>query len=154
MLLHRIAPATYPPFDGGGSLVVGGRWHAAPRRIIYCGPNISACRLELLANHGKGVSRLAFVHVTAEVPDDIASEAIDPASLGVGWDAIPPNQASRAVGNAWYDAGKSLLLRVPSVASRGEWNILVNQEHADFGRLVVSKPVAVDWDPRTLAPKP
>jgi RES domain-containing protein len=37
---------------------------------------------------------------------------------------------------------------VPSVATRIERNILMNQEHPDFGRIRASEALPVRWDER------
>jgi RES domain-containing protein len=37
---------------------------------------------------------------------------------------------------------------VPSVATRIERNIVMNQEHPDFGKIRASKPMLVRWDER------
>ena len=69
MKLYRIGDLAYPVFDGGGALRHSGRWHSAGRRVIYCGPNVSCCRLELKANLGKAVLRKAYGVVEIEAPE-------------------------------------------------------------------------------------
>ena len=43
------------------------------------------------------------------------------------------------------------ILRVPSVASQGEFNVLINQSHPDFHRLSASAPRGLAWDRRLFA---
>jgi RES domain-containing protein len=150
--LYRLAALDYPVFDGGGALRHSARWHTAGRRIIYCGPNLSCCRLELIANLGRAVLQRPYGYVSADVPEDVVIETKPPSELPVDWDHPRDHHFSQPVGNAWYDAGASLIVRVPSVASPGEFNALVNQDHPDFSRLVVSTAVPARWDERIFDP--
>lgn len=148
--LYRIASALHPPFDGTGASKTGARWNSPGRSVIYCGPNLSCCRLELIANLRDAVIKRAYVWVVVELPRDLSVERLLPNTLLTGWDSLRPSGITRTIGDAWYDSRRSLLMEVPSVASPGEFNILVNQDHPDFARLVVSDPVPVTWDPRTV----
>lgn len=65
---------------------------------------------------------------------------LDPHALAGGWDAPIETPASTDIGDAWFDARASVALRVPSVAIRGETNVLLNPVHPDFGRVVIGPP--------------
>ncbi|HEU5481417.1 MAG TPA: RES family NAD+ phosphorylase, partial [Candidatus Tumulicola sp.] len=56
----------------------------------------------------------------------------------------------QTVGDEWITSGRSLALRVPSVIVDGGFNILINPEHAHFGRLTVDSISVYDFDPRLL----
>jgi len=49
--------------------------------------------------------------------------------------------AFREVGDEWYDRGHTAVLWVPSVVSPYESNVLFNQRHEEFTRIVVGDPV-------------
>jgi RES domain-containing protein len=150
MKLYRIGDLALPIFDGGGALRHSGRWHSAGRRIIYSGPNVSCCRLELMANLGRAVLRKSYGVVEIAVPDNVSVTTIAISDLPPGWDHPRDHTVSRPIGDAWYDSRWTLLLRVPSVASPNEFTVLVNQEHSEFGRLVASQPEPIVWDERTF----
>ena len=68
-----------------------------------------------------------------------------------GWDE-QGHVASRAYGDAWYDARKAAALIVPSVPAMGyERNLLLNQLHPAFGEITSSRPRQVVWDARLFA---
>ncbi len=55
-----------------------------------------------------------------------------------------------ALGDVWLDDRKTLALRVPSIVVAGEFNVLLNPEHPDMGKV---KIVSVDpyvFDDRLL----
>ncbi len=87
-----------------------------------------------------------LVCVRIAIPDDVAQELadeIDPALL-IGHDY----RATRRIGDAWYERGESAVLWVPSVVSPYESNVLCNQRHADFPRIVVGEPTPARVDAR------
>jgi RES domain-containing protein len=63
------------------------------------------------------------------------------------WDS-PSFETARAFGDRWYDQRRTPVLMVPSVVTRVERNILMNQEHPDFARIRASQPLPVRWDTR------
>lgn len=73
---------------------------------------------------------------------------LDLRALPLGWDAPIETPASTDIGDAWLDARASVALRVPSVAIRGETNVLLNPEHPDFGQVVIGLPEPFLFDAR------
>jgi RES domain-containing protein len=57
-------------------------------------------------------------------------------------------QKSKDFGDVWIAEKRTLILLVPSIASDGDWNALINPAHADFGRLLPTSEKAVRWDRR------
>jgi RES domain-containing protein len=66
--------------------------------------------------------------------DEAVVEAVDAAALA-GWDATPPD-ASVRFGTRWARERRSVVLRVPSVMIRHEFNFVLNPEHPDYDRAV------------------
>ena len=57
-------------------------------------------------------------------------------------------RTARAFGDRWDEEGRTPVLMVPSVVTRVERNILINQEHPDFARMRASRALPVCWDKR------
>lgn len=144
----RIAALNYPIFDGTGARLHGARWNSPGRSIIYCSTSLAGCRLEILAHAGTRCAPVNHVWISIDVPTTETITETDPGALPKGWDAVPDNRSARKIGDAWYDAGLSLLLKVPSIASKGDHNVLINQSHSGFAGLVATAPQPVDWDSR------
>lgn len=53
-----------------------------------------------------------------------------------------------ATGMAWVRSGRTVALRVPSAVVRGDWNVLLNPGHKEFGRVEVVESVAFWYDER------
>ena len=64
------------------------------------------------------------------------------------WDQLGAVLRRYAEGDAWFDAGASVALRVPSVVVSGEFNLLLNPEHPDMSRVTIGNPTSFLFDPR------
>jgi RES domain-containing protein len=142
---------TFPIFDASGSTLFPGRWNTPASPMLYTSEHYSTAMLEKLV-HGSG--RLPpnqhFIEIT--IPNGVSCEMVTPAHLP-GWDHIS-GTASKAYGEAWQQAKRSLLLFVPSVVARLESNILINPEHPDFSAVTYGLHQPVWWDDRLFAPAP
>lgn len=148
MRIYRIADKRHPIWDGTGAALLGGRWNSPGRPAIYGSLSSACAMLEILAHSGIGRIPETQQIVIAEVPDeDALIEWLEPASLPDGWDAEDSGVA-RQLGDDWLASRRSLVLVVPSVVARLEFNAVVNPAHRDFSRVRVSAPEAVVWDRR------
>ena len=148
MRIFRIADQRHPIWDGTGAALLGGRWNSPGRPAIYGSLSSACAMLEILAHSGIGRIPETQQIVIAEVPDeDALIEWLEPASLPEGWDAEDSGVA-RQLGDDWLASRRSLVLMVPSVVARLEFNAVVNPAHRDFSRVRVSAPEAVVWDRR------
>ncbi len=153
MIVHRICKAKYAgaAFSGAGGMESSGRWHRKGQPVVYAAQTLSLAALEYLVHLGRRDSKLQLVRVQASVPDDIAVETVDFARLPMNWSVSPPVDATMEVGTAWLQARQSLVLRTPSVLVPGEYNYLINPQHADFNRITISPAVPYSFDARLLA---
>lgn len=143
---YRIVSSRYPPFDGAGAYRWGSRWVSPRRQVVHAAETWSLAVLENLVHWQSGTLPSDLVCVRIAIPDDVAQEVaaeFDPALL-IGHDY----RATRRIGDAWYERGDSAVLRVPSVVSPYECNVLCNQRHADFPRIVVGEPTPARIDAR------
>ena len=146
----RTCKAKYPPFDGTGAALEGGRWNSPGAPVIYAALSYAGSLLEILVHAGTDDLPGPHHRVTIDVPAAVAVERLLPEDVP-GWDA-PNERASRRAGDAWRVAGRSAVLLVPSVvAAPHDWNVVINPHHPDAARLVVSPPTPVHWDPRLFA---
>ena len=148
MRIYRIADQRHPIWDATGAALLGGRWNSPGRPAIYGSLSSACAMLEILAHAGIGRIPGAQEIVIAKVPDeDALVERHDRESLPEGWDAEDSGVA-RQLGDDWLASRRSLVLMVPSVVARLEFNAVVNPAHPDFPRMRVSAPEAVVWDRR------
>lgn len=149
MFAYRTADVRHPIFGPTGAMLHGGGWNSVGKRVIYAAETYAGALLEILvhANLNRPPRNQQVVRIT--IPDDVMIETVEPVDVP-GWDA-EDYIVSRAFGDAWYDAKRTAVLRVPSVVTQGrEWNLVIHAEHPQFAALRVDPPEPVLWDPRLM----
>jgi RES domain-containing protein len=132
-------------FDGSGAMLHGARWNSPGRRVIYAAETYAGALLEILVHASGNVPR-SQGYVEIEITSGLSIEEITQDDLP-RWDA-PSFEATQAFGDRWYDERRTPVLVVPSVVTRVERNVLINQEHPDFPLVQASQAVLVRWDSR------
>ena len=141
----RIADMRHTIFDGSGAMLHGARWNSPGRRVIYAAETYAGALLEILV-HASGAAPKSQGYVEIEIPSGLSIEEITQDELP-RWDA-PSFEATQAFGDRWYDERRTPALTVPSVVTRVERNVLINQEHPEFPAVRASQAVPVRWDSR------
>ena len=147
MRVYRISRPEYVATArlGNGAALAPGRWNSRGVRQAYTASSVSLAMLEILVHVNRedvpeGRRMLAY-----EIPDAALAE-LPPNRWPRGWDKLPYSDAVRRVGDGFVRDGRQLALRVPSAVARGEFNVLVNPAHPQFGqiRLLADDPLALD----------
>ncbi len=87
-----------------------------------------------------------------DIPDDVALETLDIATLPHNWHESPAPPRLQAAGDVWINRSDTVGLVVPSAIARIERNVLLNPAHPDFARLLVADPMDIPVDGRLAAP--
>jgi RES domain-containing protein len=149
MHAFRICDDRYAVLDGTGAALNGGRWNSRGNAVIYAAECYSLSLLETLVHAGFRKVPGGRHYARILIPDSVTVESLDPLS-NPGWDA-EDNIVSRAFGDLWLREKRSVVLRVPSAATKGpEWNILINPTHPQFSLITADPAQAVYWDTRLL----
>lgn len=147
MQIFRIGDSRHALWDGTGAAMVGGRWNSPGRPAIYGSLSYACSMLEILVHANIGRIPRTHCYVVADVPVDLPVERHDAMSLPLGWDGDDLSVARR-FGDQWLTEGRSVVLVVPSVVAKLEWNALVNPRHPAAVELLVSQSQMVIWDQR------
>lgn len=135
MFVYRLGTDAHPIWDGAGAAVHGVRWNPIGQPAIYAAGTLSLAMLERLVQR-RNLGRTLVV--SAELPDDLPIEDLM-ASPPPGWRALGSPEAV-AAGGAWLRARRVAVLRVPSVLVPSEANYMINPQHRDAARIIVSDP--------------
>lgn len=141
----RIADMRHAIFDGTGAMLYGARWNSPGRRVIYAAETYAGALLEILVHASASVPR-SQGYVEIEIPSGLSIEEITQDDVP-RWDS-PSFEATQAFGDRWYDERRTPVLIVPSVVTRVERNVLINQQHPEFPVVRASQAVPVRWDGR------
>ena len=117
--------------SGKGAACSGARWNHPGEHVVYASTSISLAAWETRAHLGQGLALPWNRYlVRLDIPAALwAASHLLAEPWPVGWDALPEGQVSRQAGSAWLQAGRSALLRVPSVIVPEEMNVLINPQH-------------------------
>lgn len=147
MRIFRISDSRHTIWDGTGAAIIGGRWNSPGLQVIYGSLSYSCAMLEILAHANIGRIPETHGYVVAEAPEDVSVETHDAGSLPMDWD-IENSTSARAFGDRWLQESRTAILVVPSVIARLDANALVNPNHPDAKKLIVTHPEKVVWDKR------
>lgn len=143
---YRIVQKRYPPFDGGGAYRWGSRWISPGRRVVHAAETYALAVLENLVHWQTTALPPSLVCVRVTIPAGLDQERIG--GLDAPVSTLDDIVSTRALGNQWYERGRTSVLWVPSVVSPYESNVLFNQRHADFPQIKVDPPISAHVDPR------
>ena len=150
LIAFRIGSSGRPLLDGAGAAGSdAARWNSRGRYVIYAAEHYATALLEKAAQLNSVKIPRALVFVRIEIPPGSPTEELRPEDLP-GWEANE-KAASQRFGDRWYDEQRSLVLFVPSLAAPGlERNVVINQRHPHFARVVASPPEPVRGHPKLL----
>ena len=151
LTLYRITHQRYSgePFSGKGGLHYRSRWASKGQLVSYGTGHLATATLEKIAGVKRPDLLSEMVYVKAEVDRDLVDVLLIE-ELSEDWDALPPTDATREVGDRWLEAEENLLLRVPAAVLPDCYNYVINAAHPDAGGLEVIETNPLLLDNRVL----
>jgi RES domain-containing protein len=139
-------PFTKEPLSGKGGLFSSGRWHTAPRLVVYASQSLALATLEVLVHLDNDLVPADLMALEIDVPSDVEVAEIRPAELPRSWRRYPASRSLQKIGNLWLDRREAALLCVPSAIIPSEFNFLINPLHeaAQQIRVVNKHPFGMD----------
>jgi RES domain-containing protein len=134
-------------FSGDGARAYGGRWNHPGIPMVYAAQTRALAALEALAHYSGAERRIALVTFEIEVPDKLSIQ-LKAADLPSGWRNEEPSAATQDLGSEWQIGRRSAALVVPSVLIPQEFCVLLNTEHLDTDKIMVSYPEPFEFDGR------
>jgi RES domain-containing protein len=136
-------------FDGEGARLLGGRWNAPGRPVVYTAGSGALAALEMLAHVGQTGLLPAYVLIACSFEKKIVLR-LDRKRLPRDWHSYPARPELQLVGDAWLKDATSAILEVPNAIIPSESNYLLNPAHADFRSIRIAKPQPFEFDLRLL----
>ena len=148
MIVWRLCSSRHTLPDGEGARLSGGRWNFSGTAVVYTSASLSLAVLEILVHLDSDLLPTDLVVISADVPDRLKMEVLNESDLPSNWSAYPPPEAIQGLGTDWVNRAQSPILSVPSAVIRHERNFLLNPAHADYVKIIWSRPSPFVWDPR------
>jgi RES domain-containing protein len=152
MRLWRLSRKAFAkePLDGKGGLYAAGRWHSAPRLIVYASQSLALATLEVLVHVDPDLAPDDLVAIEIDVPKRVRVIRLTPAKLLGSWRRYPAPRSLQKVGNTWLDCLETAVLCVPSAVIPSELNYLINPLHPQVRHVRVVSKTAFAFDPRLI----
>lgn len=147
MEVFRLTRSKYDdPLSGIGAALRGARWNSLGVELLYTASNRSLAMAEVAVHLTLATLPKDFQMVTIEIPDDIRMIQLETCDLSPNWNAFPPVRSSQSIGDNFVREGSGCILRLPSVVTKGDYNVLINPHHPDFKRIrmVAKEPFPFD----------
>jgi RES domain-containing protein len=131
MVVYRIVHKIYSKklFAAG----LKGRWNGLGKKVIYAAESIPLAFLEnMVRRQGIGFNN-DFKIMVIEIPDKLSITEIDVSALAAGWRDFNDYSKCQPLGDKWYDAAETLVLKVPSAVLPTSFNYVINAAHSNFG---------------------
>jgi RES domain-containing protein len=133
-------------FTGVGGLYAASRWNHVGTAIVYTATSGALAALGFFVDLEPNDAPDDLLLAEASVPDEFI-ERIDLGVLPSAWRELN-NENCRDLGSEWVRSGRSLALLVPSAVVEGDWNVLLNPKHQDFGKVKIAAPKPFHYDER------
>ena len=146
MRVVRLCTRAYPPLNGIGASITGGRWNSPGKQVVYTASCGALAGLEYLVHVGKRLPT-GMLLVLVQIPKKVRIERT------AGW-APADLAASRRIGDEWIESGASAVLEVPSVLIPRQRNYLLNPLHPSFVAIKIVEQTPFAFDTRLLSSIP
>ncbi|MBI2386967.1 MAG: RES family NAD+ phosphorylase [Elusimicrobia bacterium] len=146
--IDKAARSKADSFSGEGGRLVAGRWNSKGQAVVYAASTLSLAALEKFVHLGAEGSAIAFVSYEILIPSTVRTAEVKRAAVPGDWREQPAPASTQKIGDEWIRGMRSAVLRVPSVVTPDEFNLILNPAHPDFVKIKVSAPRAYSFDSR------
>ena len=154
MEVYRIAKSAYSTDQTGlGARLYGARWNRKGTGLVYTSESRALASLEFLVHVPLSLVPSDLKMISIDIPKGLSLEQVSPADLPANWRSSPAPTALAEFGSTWAKSNRSLLLRVPSAIIDKEFNILINPNHPDRGKITIHEIEDFEIDSRLLRKK-
>ncbi|MEO8666478.1 MAG: RES domain-containing protein [Ignavibacteria bacterium] len=149
MEVFRLSRKRYAKFlSGKGSARFGGRWNSTGVELIYTASNRSLAMAEVAVHLTVATVPDDYQMTILQIPDSTSIKIVSEKSLPKDWNIFPPIKGTQLIGDRFVLENVSCLLKVPSAVTKGDYNILINPLHKEFGKIKITDVQPFSFDMR------
>lgn len=132
---------------GWGGRRFSSRWTSLGKRVTYMAESPAGAMLELLVHLKTRDDPFprTFTLLEITVPDEVPVQDLVPLADSDWKNKI---QLTQRIGDRWLNSRETALARVPSAIMPQTWNILLNPEHPEAGRMRIASVIRERFDNR------
>jgi RES domain-containing protein len=136
------------PLSGKGAAIRGARWNSIGVELIYTALNRSLAMAEVAVHFSLATLPDDYTMMTINVPDDVSIKTLSKIDLQKDWNLFPHPSSTQKIGDQFVLENEYCVLKIPSVVTQGDYNVLINPNHPDYKRLSIVEIVQFPFDKR------
>lgn len=136
--------------SGKGAAIKGARWNSVGVEVIYTAANRSLAMAEVAVHFTLATLPKNFMMVTIHIPDEIEILKLNNSQLPFNWNAFPHPQSTQQIGDQFIAENKFCVMQIPSVVTKGDYNILINPNHPLFESIQIIEVEQFPFDSRVF----
>ncbi|HOI31845.1 MAG: RES family NAD+ phosphorylase [Bacteroidales bacterium] len=149
MEVFRLSRARYADqLSGFGAALKGARWNSRGVELIYTAENRSLAMAEVLVHLSLAMLPRDFMMLTIFIPNEIEVFNLPLSQLSDGWNSFPHKRITQELGDLFIHEKRYAVMRVPSVVTQGDFNILINPGHTLFKEISIVRSEPFPFDRR------
>ncbi len=133
-LSNRIYAST---LSGTGASLSGGRWNSRGTELIYTASNRSLAMAEVAVRLTLATLPSDYMMITIFIPDDTSIKVVQTKDLPPSWNSYIYSPLTQKYGDEFVKENKFCVLKIPSVVTDGDFNILINPSHSEFKHIKI-----------------
>lgn len=138
MEAYRLSREKYASvLSGKGAAIKGARWNSIGVDMIYTASNRSLAMAEVAVHFTLATIPGDYMMTTIFIPDNISLLKLNETDLPADWNIFPHPATTQNIGDKFVAENKYCVLQIPSVVTRGDYNLLINPNHADFAKIKI-----------------
>ena len=138
MEVYRLATKKWASsLSGKGAALKGARWNSPGTEIIYSAQNRTLAMAEVAVHNTVATLPVDYMIITIYVPDDTPIKVVLEKDLPPDWNSFPYLPSTQQFGDDFIKENKYCILKIPSVVTKGDYNILINPFHPDFKKIKI-----------------
>jgi RES domain-containing protein len=136
-------------FNGKGAAICGARWNSKGTEIIYASDSRALAMAEVAVHLSFDTLPSDFMMLEIDIPDTVAfAPIVTVDDLRYNWNVFPHDGTTQLIGDQFIQTNAFCVMKVPSAVVKGDFNILINSFHSDFGMITVTDQSDFPFDQR------
>jgi RES domain-containing protein len=140
-------------FSGKGAALCGARWNSKGTEIIYTSESRALAMAEVAVHLSLDNLPDDFVMLEIDIPDKLSfAPPVSVNLLEKDWNWFPHPPSTQLIGDRFIRENAHCVISVPSAIVKGDCNILINPNHADFRKITITNIDDFPFDRRLITP--
>jgi RES domain-containing protein len=126
----------------------GARWNSVGVEMIYTASNRSLAMADVAVHFTLATLPSDYVMSTIFIPDDVSLQRINATELPADWNIFPPPSSTQKTGDEFVVNNNYCVLQISSSVTQGDYNVLINPNHAAFKKIQIISTEKFPFDKR------